>query len=272
MSDDFGDRMKLYEMAEAGRRFMPMLPIIARIDGRSFSKFTKGLERPYDVRLSDLMLNTTKFLVKETNACCGYTQSDEITLAWYSPEYKSEVFFDGRISKMTSTLAALATVYFNKELYRLPPTHADKMPTFDCRVWNVPNIIEGANAFLWREQDATKNSISMAARAYFSHFEIMNKNGSEMQEMLFQKGINWNDYPNFFKRGSYLQKRNVVRKFTADEINKLPVKHEARFNCDLEISRTEIKLLENLPPLGKIINRSEFIFFGAEPQTEQKNG
>lgn len=79
MSDDFGDRMKLYEMAEAGRKFMPLLPVIARIDGRSFSKFTKGLERPYDIRLSKLMVATTKFLVQETNANCGYTQSDGAT-------------------------------------------------------------------------------------------------------------------------------------------------------------------------------------------------
>lgn len=64
---EIGNRMKAYEMAEAGRKFMPLLPVIARIDGRSFSKFTKGLERPYDIRLSKLMVATTKFLVQETD-------------------------------------------------------------------------------------------------------------------------------------------------------------------------------------------------------------
>lgn len=265
-NDVFGNRMKDYEMAEAGRKLMPLIPIIARIDGRGFSKFTKGLERPYDIRLSKLMVDTTKYLVHETNACCGYTQSDEITLGWYSPEYGSEIFFDGRISKMTSTLAALASVYFNRELPgRLPPEYVAKMPTFDSRVWNVPNIVEGANAFLWREQDATKNSISMAARAYYSHKELIDKNGSEMQEMLFQKGINWNDYPAFFKRGTYIQRKKTFRKFTADELTKLPPKHEIFKNPDLQIERTDYVELE-LPPLVKVLNRADVIFFGAEPQ------
>jgi tRNA(His) guanylyltransferase len=87
-TDDLGDRMKDYEMAEAGRRCMPRLPILARIDGRGFSKFTGGLERPYDRRLSDLMVDTVKFLVRETNAVCGYTQSDEISLAWYAAQHR----------------------------------------------------------------------------------------------------------------------------------------------------------------------------------------
>lgn len=272
MNDEFGDRMKMYEMAEAGRKLMPLIPIIARIDGRGFSKFTKGLERPYDIRLSKLMCNTTKYLVHATNACCGYTQSDEITLGWYSPKYDSEIFFDGRISKMTSTLAALSSVYFNSQLSaNLPQEYVAKMPTFDCRVWNVPNIIEGANAFLWREQDATKNSISMAARTYYSHKDLIDKNGSEMQEMLYQKGINWNDYPQAFRRGAYVQKVKVLRKFSVDEIEKLPAKHEARLNPELMIERSEIRVLENIPPLSKIINRSEVIFLGADYKTKENS-
>lgn len=263
--DDFGDRMKRYEMAEAGRKLMPLIPIIARIDGRCFSSFTRGLERPYDIRLSNLMIDTTKFLVKETNANCGYTQSDEITLGWYIPDYDEELFFGGRISKMTSTLAALATVYFNKKIQQyLPINYWDKMPTFDSRVWNVPNIEEATNAFLWREKDATKNSISMAARNYYSHKELVNKNSSEMQEMLFQKGINWNDYPTFFKRGTYVQRQKTIRKFTKDELNSLPPRHNVFSNPDFQIERTDYVALE-LPPLTKIINREKVIFFGEKP-------
>jgi len=102
MSDSLGDRMKLYESAEASRRFMPLLPVLARIDGRCFSSFTKGMERPYDSVMTDMMIATTAALVSETNACMGYTQSDEITLAWHSTDLKSQIFFDGRIMKMTS--------------------------------------------------------------------------------------------------------------------------------------------------------------------------
>ena len=134
MTDDLGDRMKVFEQAEAGRRFLPLLPVVARLDGRGFSSFTRGLQRPFDSRMSDLMIETTKALVDETVAVCGYTQSDEITLAWYSDDYRSQIFFDGKIQKMVSTLAAIASVTFNKLLPQFLPEKVTAAPTFDCRV------------------------------------------------------------------------------------------------------------------------------------------
>ena len=265
MSDSFGDRMKVYEMAEAGRKLMPLLPIIARIDGRRFSKFTEGLDRPYDSKLSRLMIDTTKYLARETNARCGYTQSDEITLCWHATKYEGEVFFDGRISKMTSTLAAMASVYFNREMSKcLPHAQAVQMPTFDCRVWNVPNRAEGANVFLWRELDATKNSISMAARMYYEQAELHGKNGREMQEMLWRKGVNWNNYPVCFKRGTYIQRKVTRSRFTVEEMDNLPPKHEARQNPDLVVSRTEY-VWADIPPLSQVANREDVIFRGEVP-------
>lgn len=268
MNDDLGDRMKEYEMAEAGRRCMPRLPILARIDGRGFSRFTSDLERPYDRRLSDLMVETVKFLVRETNAVCGYTQSDEISLCWYSSSLESQVVFDGRISKLTSVLAALTTVYFNRRLPEfLPPQYAERMPHFDARVWNVPNLDEAANTFLWREFDATKNSISMAARAHFSHKQIDGKHGGEMQAMLRDKGVEWSEYPAFFKRGTYIQRRKTVRRFTTDELDKLPPRHAAHTNPDLVVERTDYVALD-MPPLNTVKNRVEALFEGAEPQVD----
>jgi len=261
MSEDaLGDRMKMYETAEAGRKLMPLLPVIARIDGRSFSKFTEGLERPYDQRMSDLMVDTTLYLCRETGACCGYTQSDEITLGWLG-----EMIFKGRIQKLTSVLSSMASAYFNSQVTeRLGKEYAAKLPCFDCRVWNVPDVVEGSNTFLWRELDATKNSISMAARHYYRHEQLHNKTGNEMQEMLWQKGINWNDYPAFFKRGTYIQRKPIMRKFTVDEASSLPPKHEYFRNPDLIVARQDFIKLE-LPPLVKIQNRADVIFFGHDP-------
>src|ERR1700678_949770 len=150
MNDDLGGRMKRYEAAEAGRRLMPLLPALARLDGRAFHSFVRGLARPFDSRLSELMIDTATFLVRETSATVGYTQSDEITLAWVPDALDTQVFFDGRIQKMTSTLAALCAAYFNRRLPAfLPSEFADRMPVFDCRVWNVPTFEEAANTFLW---------------------------------------------------------------------------------------------------------------------------
>jgi tRNA(His) 5'-end guanylyltransferase len=179
MKDDLGDRMKMYEAMEARRRLMPLLPALARIDGRAFHTFTRGMQRPFDMDFTCCMIDTTVELVRSTGACMGYTQSDEITLAWHD-----HVYFDGRVSKMTSQLAAQATLTFYRWVLARMPAYADRLPTFDARVWNVPNRAEAANVFLWREWDATKNSLSMAASACYSHLALLGKNGKEKHDML----------------------------------------------------------------------------------------
>jgi tRNA(His) guanylyltransferase len=265
MADDaLGDRMKDYEGHTADRRLIPRLPVCIRLDGRSFSSFTKGMERPFDPKMSKLMVDVTQRLVEETNAVIGYTQSDEISLVLYAEDAKSQTFFDGRIQKLESVLASMATAVFNRLLPASFPDRVDRLPLFDCRVWNVPTKEEAANAILWRERDATKNSVSMAARAYYSHNELMGKNGSQMQEMLFQKGINWNDYPAFFKRGTFIQRRKVSKPFTAEELSSLPPKHQAHQNPDLVIERTQTVKLE-MPPFGRVTNRTAVIFGGEDP-------
>lgn len=265
MKDDLGDRMKLYERAESGRRLMPLLPVLARIDGRAFHSFTRGMERPFDATFSACMVDTTAALVRDTGACMGYTQSDEITLAWHADNHKSQIWFDGRVAKMTSQLAAQATLIFYRAVLERMPLYAERLPTFDARVWSVPTRSEGANVFLWREFDATRNSVSMAAEAYYSHKQLHGKNSREKQEMLFQKGINWNDYPAFFKRGTYVQLRTIAIPFSADELDNLPPKHESRANPALIVERQVCTVLD-MPPLCTVANREAVIFDMAEPE------
>ncbi|AWM40173.1 tRNAHis guanylyltransferase [Gemmata obscuriglobus] len=265
MADGLAERMKLYEGAESGRRLMPRLPALARLDGRAFHAFVRGLARPFDQRLSDLMIDTLAALVRETNATVGYTQSDEFTLAWVPFGAGTQVFFDGRIQKMTSALAALCSVHFHRRLPAfLPADYTDRVPTFDCRVWNVPTFDEAANVFVWRELDAKKNSISMAARAYYDHATVHGRTGAELQELLFREGVNWNSYPACFKRGTYSRRRAVRRPFTADERDALPAKHQAHRTPDLVIERSEVAVF-NLPPLSKLENRAGVLFRGEEP-------
>lgn len=263
-NDSLGDRMKEYE-SRTDVFLLPLIPVMARMDGRSFHTFTAGLERPYDKRLSELMVETTKFMVAETNARCGYCQSDEITLVWLSEEIDSQIFFDGRVLKMVSILAAITSSYFNKRLAEFLPEKADQMPVFDARVWNVPTEWEATNSFIWREQDATRNSLSMAAQAYYSHEELHGKSGADKHELLFQKGINWNDYPYFFKRGTYARRREVKTRFTTEELASLPPKHAAHTNPNLEIKRTAVMAEVDFPPLVKIANREGVIIHGEAP-------
>lgn len=262
-NDALGNRMKGYE-GIFDNKTMPLLPVIARLDGKCFHTFTKGLARPYDVRLSVIMSCLTELLVEDTNALVGYTQSDEITLIWYSDNTNSQIYFDGRVSKINSILPAKASILFNDLIKYNIPEKASQMALFDCRVWYVPNKTEAVNTLVWRELDATKNAISMAAQSYFSPKELLGKNGSQKQEMIYSKGFNFNDYPTFFKRGVYFAKRIKEKKFTIAELDKLPAKHEARTNPDLVVKRSVVEKLD-LPPITKIVNREAVFFDGAEP-------
>src|SRR5262245_47028434 len=111
--DGLGERCKTFELAEAGRRAMRGLPLLARLDGRAFHTFTRDLNRPYEHGMSMAMIETTRYLVQEMTALIGYTQSDEITLAWYEPsQSESDYAFDGRFQKLASVLAGMASAKF----------------------------------------------------------------------------------------------------------------------------------------------------------------
>jgi tRNA(His) 5'-end guanylyltransferase len=259
--DELSSRMKLYEGLQ-DTSLLPRVPVVARLDGRAFHSFCKGLERPFDPRLRTLMVDTTIYLARETNAKIAYTQSDEISLIWLAGK-DEELFFDGRVQKMASILAAMGSVYFNGNVATLLPEKTHNIAHFDCRVFSVPSQTEAANYLIWREADACRNSISMAAQSYYSHVQLHGKKQADMHDMLHAKGINWNDYPTHFRRGIYV--RGVVREipFSAEEIEKLPQKHEARTNPDLKVRRRDWGAVE-LPIFTKILNREEVIFEGAE--------
>jgi tRNA(His) 5'-end guanylyltransferase len=212
--------------------------------------------------MSQLMIDTTEYLVKESGASIGYTQSDEISLVWrWDKVEEHSVFFDGRIQKMTSMLAAMGSTYFsiNKHKY-LPESHVAKSSLFDCRVWQVPNLTEAANVLLWREQDATRNSVSMAAYDAFSHKALHGLKCDEMREkLLTDKGIRWEDYPTFFKRGTYIKRSITKCKLTEADLKSLPPKHNAHKNPDMEFERNVIGQLE-IEPLIKIPNKVEVLF------------
>jgi tRNA(His) guanylyltransferase len=232
--DSLGDRMKSYYED----RFRLQLPrrtnILIRIDGKAFHTYTKGLNRPYDTDLMDDMNETTKFLCENIQgAKMGYVQSDEISILITDyDDIDTQGWFDYNLQKMCSISASLATAKFNelrqkryfdyyKEMEYRPMDQADKrydpfytkqkLAMFDARVFIIPFHEEVVNYFVWRQQDATRNSISMAAQSMFSHKELHKKSTDEMQEMMFSlKDVNWNDYPTRFKRGSAIIKEESV--------------------------------------------------------------
>ena len=258
-----GDRIKSYELASTSRKAFKGQPLIARLDGKSFHNFCKGLSRPYDVRLSELMVASTTYLVDRFNATVGYTQSDEITLAWFSDSTsKSEYVFDGRFQKLDSLLAAACTAIFNLKLGVYLPEKIDELPIFDCRSFVVPNLLEAYHAILWRQQDCTKNAISMAAQSMFSHKSLQGLHGPEMQEKMWaEKGVNFNDYPPAFKRGTFVQRTKIMAPLEPAVVKML----EARgLPVPGEVERTKIEARDLW--LSKIKDPVSVLFKGAVPE------
>ena len=255
---ELGDRMKMYERFGTSQRAMPKLPVLVRLDGRCFHNLTKNCDRPFDLELHNAMVHTASALARETCAKAVYTQSDEITLLLYSDNPEANVYFDGKYCKINSVLASLAALRF--QAWGCSVEGA----TFDCRTWTVPTKQEAVNAFVWREQDATRNSVQMAARSLYSHKQCFKKNTGQLQEMLFQKGINWNDYADWEKRGTYIIRRKQIRLLTEEERMAIPEAH--RPAPDLEVERTDYEIAQ-LPILTAITNRVEVLFEGAEPET-----
>lgn len=232
--DSLGNRMKKYEYITR-THLVPRMPVIIRIDGRAFHTFTKGFMKPFDQIFVKTMQDTMKFLCENIQGCVlGYTQSDEITLVLVDYQrLDSDAWFDGNIQKITSISASMATLAFNrcfasnmrhmgirvedinfykhddesveeaeKRYFAKLSKAANFGAMFDSRVFNIPKE-EVANCLLWRQNDATRNSVESVGQAYFSSRELHKKTCNMIQDMLMtQKGINWNDYPTTLKRGS----------------------------------------------------------------------
>ena len=220
---------------------MRRCPVTIRIDGKAFHTFTRGFQKPFDEILIEAMQKTMKYLCENIQGCVlGYTQSDEITLILI--DYKklnSSAWFDYEVQKMCSIAASMATMAFNKFFkknvenleqyyaieyetngwygkgtpeYEMCETYSkavEKGAMFDARCFNIPKE-EVTNLIYWRQLDAFRNSIQMVGQANFSHKELQNKSCNQIQDMLIDKGINWNDLPTHQKRGSCCVRNNIV--------------------------------------------------------------
>lgn len=235
--DDLGVRMKTFYEQIPKTKLMRRCPVAIRIDGKAFHTFTRGFQKPFDEVLIKSMQGTMKYLCENIQGCVlGYTQSDEITLILV--DYKkltSSAFFDYEVQKLCSIAASMVTMAFNKffekyvDEYRFSKwdgvsnyeddtwgyiqtllNAVDKGAMFDARCFNIPKE-EVTNLVYWRQDDASRNSIQMVGQANFSHKELHKKSRNDIQDMLMtQKGINWNDFPTYQKRGSCCVRNKIV--------------------------------------------------------------
>lgn len=204
MNDSLGDRMKNYEQC-----YNIKLPentnIIIRLDGKAFHSFTKKMERPFDDQFKEVMQLTTEALCKEIQGVSfAYTQSDEINLLLTDAfDPSTQPWFNNELQKMVSVSASACTSNFIEYNYEI--FHKFRQAQFDSRVFFLPDF-EITNYFIWRQNDATRNSLQMLTRTHFSAKECYKKNAEKMHNMLHSKGVNWNNYPIHHRRGAAFYK------------------------------------------------------------------
>ena len=228
-----GDRMKNNYENITRYYLTRRMPVIIRLDMKAGHTFTKGFKKPFDDVLVKTMQDTMKYLCENIQGCVlGYTQSDEISLVLTDyAELTTDAWFGNNLQKMCSVSASMATLAFNKFFSEqvqdfmyaccddfgddvLPEKPNDyelahnvyfkkfNAAMFDSRVFTIPKE-EVCNYLIWRQQDATRNSIQSVGQANFSQKELHGKSCNNIQDMLMlQKSINWNDYSTTLKRGS----------------------------------------------------------------------
>jgi tRNA(His) guanylyltransferase len=226
MNDSLGDRMKGYEATETDRVFDPALPLVARLDGRAFSTFTRGLAKPFDADLSNIMREVTAHLVEKNHARIGYTQSDEITLIFDRDSEESQPIFGGRAFKIASVLASMAASKFAVlALAKWPERVERNPPAFDCRAFNVPSRTEAVNCLIWREKDASRNAVQMVAQAYFSPKQLHGKSCDDLEAMLAGRDVFMSSFDACHRYGTYLARRSFETVLTETELLRIPEKH-----------------------------------------------
>lgn len=208
--DALGARMKT-QYEQRARLMLPRRTwTVVRLDGKAFHSYTRGLDRPYDQQLMHDMAATAEQLCRDVEGCrLGYTQSDEISLILTDfTAASTQAWFDGNQQKIVSITASIATAAFNE----LRP---GKRALFDSRAFTIPDPAEVENYLIWRQQDATRNSIQMAGQAHFSHAQLHKVNTGQIQEMLWSEhGVNWNDYDPRFRRGTVVHPEIVTSAVT----------------------------------------------------------
>ncbi|WP_433794944.1 tRNA(His) guanylyltransferase Thg1 family protein [Actinoplanes sp. CA-252034] len=209
VDDSLGNRMKAYERVTR-TVLPPRTHTLIRVDGRAFHTYLRDSVKPFDLDFVADMDHVARELCAEVaGTVFAYTQSDEISLLLTDFSGRNtQPWFGGEVQKIVSAVAALATAAL---CVRRPARPAG----FDARVFTVADPGDVANYFVWRQRDAVRNSIAMAAQAHFPHRRLQGVHSGGMQELLWSEaGVNWNDYPAGVKRGRVVTRMSGEKELT----------------------------------------------------------
>jgi tRNA(His) guanylyltransferase len=233
--DDLDAKMRLYETAH-DVSVLPEMYMVARIDGRSFTRLTKEVHQfkaPFDEKFRDMMVETVKHLMTcGFNIIYGYTESDEISLLFDF----NETTFSRKHRKYNSILAGEASAKFSLLL--------GDLAAFDCRLCELPNSSLVVDYFRWRSEDALRNALNAHCywtlrSAQFTQRQATKKiehlSRAEKNELLFGYGINFNELPSWQKRGIGIYWEEVEKEGFNPKTNETVLTKRRQLKTDFEL-------------------------------------
>ena len=244
--------------------------IIAHIDGRSFSKMIKNkFKKPFDDSFIDMMNKTAQYLCQMVQGThLAYVQSDEITLIIKKNTEDSDIFFGGRLCKMQSIIASLATAKFNQLMILYNMEHYPSINPlntientslcqFDCKIWDVDNANDAMAWLLFRNIDCIRNSKQQAAQTYLPHNTLLGLDSDTQIKMLLdEKGVDWNSFSGGEKWGRliYREKEEKTHTFVnknGETVTETYVRNawKPHDGIDLTVAENREKLMDICPIL-----------------------
>lgn len=199
--DEFEARMRRLEAFHA-LRVPDGAWAVLRLDGRGFTRFTDGrCEKPFDPAFHGWMVAAARAVLADFGGVFAYTESDEASVLLP----RDWALFDREVEKAVSVAAGLASGVFSLA--------CGAAAHFDARVVVAPADEQVVDYFRWRQADATRCALNgwcywtlrkegldaRAVTAQLSGLSVADKN-----ELLFRRGVNFNDLPAWQRRGTGL--------------------------------------------------------------------
>lgn len=183
-----------------------------RVDGKNFSKATRTLRKdtPFNDEFSDRMEETARALLTHVEgAFLAYVGSDEVSVLFQDLGEATEKWFGGRVQKIASVSASIATAAFNAGG---TPFESDKFAFFDSRVFDLgPDVTLVEEYLKARRASFVKNSVSMVSAHYFTHREVQGVSTRGRIEMLADDGHPWEEFAARDRFGTVFFKAKELR-------------------------------------------------------------
>jgi tRNA(His) guanylyltransferase len=241
-------------------KLLPRVPLIISVNGRGFSKITNLLDKPYDQKFGECILNTMLRLCTDVEGTIfGYQHNDEIVLVLRNDQSQETLpWYENSVQKICSVVSSIATLHFNKCATAIDLNLMGES-IFTSQIFAVPNIVEAINTLIYKQQHNFHTSIQFAC--FYELLKKYDKNTikdmlsglsiDERKDLLQQEcSIDFNDYPDVFKRGAACYKVPKIMEGGN-------VRNKWMINPDLPIFTKDQSFLSNIFKNGADIFRQE---------------